>query len=149
MEVPRGFGGQVGRKRVYMAALVFFALSCRVLMFARGFVRHLGIALYGVYGPCPRILEALLIDRFIAREREGKAPSPEAVANAADTAGLAAGSLFGGLGPMARFHVWLRLGRMTGPRGHAGPDPDTVAIVNSSSPETAGREGRKETWELS
>lgn len=104
LELPTGIlADRIGRRRVYMASLAFFALSCLTLLFARGFsVVTAGFALYGVSRALSSgSLEALLIDRYLAYEGKEKLHRLMAAMNAADTAGLALGSLAGGLVPMA------------------------------------------------
>jgi MFS family permease len=104
LEVPTGvLADRLGRKRVYMASLTFFALSCLALIVGRGFAAvTAGFALYGVSRALSSgSLEALLIDRYIALEGKEKLPRLISITNAADTAGLALGSLCGGLIPSA------------------------------------------------
>jgi MFS family permease len=108
LEVPTGIlADRVGRRRVYLASLAFFALSCLTLLVSRGFLSvTAGFALYGVSRALSSgSLEALLIDRYLAREGEARLHRLIAATNAADTAGLALGSLAGGFLPM----VWAVL----------------------------------------
>jgi len=103
LEVPTGIlADRIGRRRVYLASLAFFALSCLTLLVSRGFLSvTAGFALYGVSRALSSgSLEALLIDRYLESEGEGRLHRLIAAANAADTAGLALGSLAGGFIPM-------------------------------------------------
>ncbi len=103
LEVPTGIlADRIGRRRVYLASLAFFALSCLILLASRGFLSvTMGFALYGVSRALSSgSLEALLIDRYLESEGEGRLHRLMAATNAADTAGLALGSLAGGLVPM-------------------------------------------------
>ena len=117
LEVPTGIlADRVGRRRVYLASLAFFALSCLTLLASRGFLSvTVGFALYGVSRALSSgSLEALLIDRYLEREGEGRLHRLMAATNAADTAGLALGALAGGFVPMGWSFLAPGAGRYDG-----------------------------------
>ena len=149
LEVPTGvLADRIGRKRVYLASLVFFALSCLTLLAARGFIAvSAGFALYGVSRALSSgSLEALLIDRFLENRGPERLHRLIAASNAADIAGLALGSLAGGLLPMGWAVLAPGLGRYDGnllamlvlTAALAG-----VAGFAVSEDQTAGREKEK------
>lgn len=117
LELPTGIlADRVGRRRVYLASLAFFALSCLTLLASRGFLSvTAGFALYGVSRALSSgSLEALLIDRYMEREGEARLHRLIAATNAADTSGLALGSLAGGLLPMGWSALAPNAGRYDG-----------------------------------
>lgn len=102
LELPTGILADIlGRKRIYLASLVFQATSCIVLLFSSGFIMvSLGFGLYGISRALSSgSLEALLINRYIETHGEATLHRLMSVANAADTAGLALGSIAGGFIP--------------------------------------------------
>jgi len=104
LELPTGIlADRVGRKRTYMLALVFQAAAYGSLLFASGFVAvSAAFALYGVSRALSSgSLEALLIDRYIEAHGDDKLHRLMSVTNAADTLGLALGSIAGGFIPGA------------------------------------------------
>lgn len=102
LELPTGvLADRIGRKRTYLAAVAFQVASYSSLLIADGFVAV--AAAFGLYGVSRALssgsLEALLVDRYIdAAGKDGLHRLTVAV-NAADTAGLALGSVAGGLLP--------------------------------------------------
>lgn len=102
LELPTGIlADRLGRKLTYLASLAFQAASCAVLLFADGFVTvSLGFGLYGVSRALSSgSLEALMIDRYIEAHGDATLHRLMSVTNAADTAGLALGSIAGGFIP--------------------------------------------------
>lgn len=102
LELPTGvLADRLGRKLTYLASLVFQAASCVVLLFSGGFIAvSLGFGLYGISRALSSgSLEALLIDRYIESHGDGTLHRLMSATNAADTAGLALGSVAGGFIP--------------------------------------------------
>ncbi|HUW70284.1 MAG TPA: MFS transporter [bacterium] len=102
LELPTGvLADRLGRKLTYLASLVFQAASCLALLFSSGFLAvSLGFGLYGISRALSSgSLEALLIDRYIDSHGDGTLHRLMSATNAADTAGLALGSIAGGFIP--------------------------------------------------
>jgi len=102
LELPTGvLADRLGRKLTYLASLAFQAASCVVLLFSGGFIAvSLGFGLYGISRALSSgSLEALLIDRYIESHGDGTLHRLMSATNAADTAGLALGSVAGGFIP--------------------------------------------------
>jgi len=102
LELPTGIlADTVGRKRTYLMALVFQLAAYGSLLFVSGFMAvSIAFALYGVSRALSSgSLEALLIDRYIEANGSDKLHRLMSVTNAADTLGLALGSIAGGFIP--------------------------------------------------
>ncbi len=102
LEVPTGvFADRFGRKRTYLLSLAFTVAACLVILAGGGFfLVATGFILFGVARALSSgSLEALLIDRYIERRGEDSLARFMSTTNAADTAGLALGSLAGGVVP--------------------------------------------------
>jgi MFS family permease len=102
LELPTGvLADRIGRKRTYLAAVAFQAAAYASLLFASGFLAV--SAAFGLYGVSRALssgsLEALLIDRYIELRGQGKLHRLMSAVSAADTAGLALGSVLGGALP--------------------------------------------------
>ncbi|MBN2875565.1 MAG: MFS transporter, partial [Spirochaetales bacterium] len=102
LELPTGvLADRIGRKRTYLAAVVFQVAAYGALLFAHGFLAV--SAAFGLYGVSRALssgsLEALLIDRYIEARGQEKLHRLMSAVNAADTAGLAIGSVLGGFLP--------------------------------------------------
>lgn len=102
LELPTGvLADRLGRKLTYLASLAFQAASCVVLLFSSGFIMvSIGFGLYGISRALSSgSLEALMIDRYIETHGDATLHRLMSVTNAADTAGLAMGSIAGGFIP--------------------------------------------------
>jgi len=108
LELPTGIlADTLGRKRTYLMALVFQIAAYGLLLFVSGFIAvSTAFALYGVSRALSSgSLEALLIDRYMEVHGGDKLHRLMSVTNAADTLGLALGSVAGGFIP----GVWSTL----------------------------------------
>jgi len=108
LELPTGIlADRIGRKRTYLLSLAFQAAAYGSLLFASGFMAvSAAFALYGVSRALSSgSLEALLIDRYIESHGDARLHRLMSVSNAADTLGLALGSVAGGFIP----GVWSTL----------------------------------------
>ena len=108
LELPTGIlADMVGRKRTYLMALVFQIAAYGSLLVVSGFMAvSTAFALYGVSRALSSgSLEALIIDQYIKVVGEDKLHRLMSVTNAADTLGLALGSVAGGFIP----GVWSTL----------------------------------------
>ena len=108
LELPTGIlADTVGRKRTYLMALVFQFAAYGSLLLAWGFMAvSAAFAFYGVSRALSSgSLEALLIDRYIEADGDDKLHRLMSITNAADTLGLALGSVAGGFIP----GVWSAL----------------------------------------
>ncbi|OHD22371.1 MAG: hypothetical protein A2Y38_22090 [Spirochaetes bacterium GWB1_59_5] len=102
LELPTGvLADRIGRKRCYLAALAFQVAAYASLLFASGFVAvSAALALYGVSRALSSgSLEALLIDQYIETKGDETLHRLMSTINAADTIGLALGSIAGGFIP--------------------------------------------------
>jgi MFS family permease len=102
LELPTGvLADRIGRKRTYLAAVAFQAAAYISLLLANGFLAV--STAFGLYGVSRALssgsLEALIIDRYIELRGQGKLHRLMSAVNAADTAGLALGSVLGGFLP--------------------------------------------------
>lgn len=104
LELPTGvLADRMGRKRTYLLALAFQVLAYGSLLFASGFMAvSAAFALYGISRALSSgSLEALLIDRYLEAHGDDRLHRLMSVTNAADTLGLALGSVAGGFIPGA------------------------------------------------
>jgi len=102
LELPTGIlADRIGRKRTYLLSLVFQTAAYGTLLFASGFIAvSAAFALYGVSRALSSgSLEALLIDRYLEVHGEARLHRLMSASNAADTLGLALGSVAGGFIP--------------------------------------------------
>lgn len=108
LEFPSGvLSDMIGRKRIYLIAIMFSLIGYAILLYAKGFFPvALGFALYGASRAFSSgSIESIYINDYIQKHGKENLHKLIGVMNAGETTGLALGALLGGFLP----GIWEKL----------------------------------------